>query len=303
MQKSATGQHTAPPCRFFIQGRCNAGRTCRFSHDPKYFQQQDALGKAPCKFFQNGICVAGDACPYGHFIVKKKKPAASKPAPVAYIPKPTDGYAVHAKASLRSDEVEGSAVYRNTLGDAEDDLTYETESFLIGITDDDQANAYEADSSPQEGFSYAAFARRGLNEAEIDASAIVAGSQDLLSEDDLAKRRLLREQIMASTSKECGICMETVVGKQSQFGLLEGCDHIFCLSCIREWRSVNILEKSVKRSCPLCRCVSFYVIPSSFFPRNQEEKDAVVASYRDRLQKIPCRHFNYGAGECPFGTR
>ena len=39
---------------------------------------------------------------------------------------------------------------------------------------------------------------------------------------------------------ECGICLEPVLGKatpgERKFGLLTGCDHPFCLRCIREWR-------------------------------------------------------------------
>ena len=28
----------------------------------------------------------------------------------------------------------------------------------------------------------------------------------------------------------------------------------------------------------------------------------IIATYKARLNKIACRHFNYGQGECPFGT-
>ena len=34
----------------------------------------------------------------------------------------------------------------------------------------------------------------------------------------------------------------------------------------------------------------------------QEEKDAIVGSYKAHLASVPCRHFNAGAGKCPFGT-
>jgi len=44
------------------------------------------------------------------------------------------------------------------------------------------------------------------------------------------------------------------------------------------------------------------VIPSSFFPADGEEKQEVVESYLRRLRRIACKHFNFGAGECPFGT-
>lgn len=40
---------------------------------------------------------------------------------------------------------------------------------------------------------------------------------------------------------ECCVCLEPVMSKANpkdrKFGLLSGCDHVFCLSCIRNWRS------------------------------------------------------------------
>ncbi|KLJ09358.1 hypothetical protein EMPG_15221 [Blastomyces silverae] len=73
----------------------------------------------------------------------------------------------------------------------------------------------------------------------------------------------------------CGICMET----PTVFGLLVNCDHVFCLSCIRSWRSsvgtsaedvINAPDSRVPRqttkTCPLCRTKSEFVVPSSVFP-------------------------------------
>ncbi|EQL34362.1 hypothetical protein BDFG_03720 [Blastomyces dermatitidis ATCC 26199] len=73
----------------------------------------------------------------------------------------------------------------------------------------------------------------------------------------------------------CGICMET----PTVFGLLVNCDHVFCLSCIRSWRSsvgtsaedmINTPDSRVPRqttkTCPLCRTKSEFVVPSSVFP-------------------------------------
>ena len=47
--------------------------------------------------------------------------------------------------------------------------------------------------------------------------------------------------IAESKDKQCGICMDTVLDKQPayerKFGILSDCNHVFCLSCIRKWRS------------------------------------------------------------------
>ncbi|EEH40004.2 hypothetical protein PAAG_02193 [Paracoccidioides lutzii Pb01] len=75
--------------------------------------------------------------------------------------------------------------------------------------------------------------------------------------------------------EQCGICLET----PSVFGLLVNCDHIFCLDCIRSWRSsvrnsaedaINPTDsrvpKRTTKTCPLCRVKSEYVVPSSVYP-------------------------------------
>ncbi len=37
---------------------------------------------------------------------------------------------------------------------------------------------------------------------------------------------------------ECAICLERVLGARvRKFGLLDACDHAFCLPCIRSWRA------------------------------------------------------------------
>lgn len=51
--------------------------------------------------------------------------------------------------------------------------------------------------------------------------------------------------VQASSDKECGICLENIMEKgvggnpassDKRFGILENCNHCFCLSCIRTWR-------------------------------------------------------------------
>ena len=62
---------------------------------------------------------------------------------------------------------------------------------------------------------------------------------------------------------ECGICMERVAQKEDpRFGLLD-CEHAFCLGCIRQWRSKHTMSELAIRSCPLCRIVTYFIIPSS----------------------------------------
>ena len=136
-----------------------------------------------------------------------------------------------------------------------------------------------------------------------------------VSQEETERLRLEDERAAASAKVECGICLEIVHEKQRmadrRFGLLAGCDHPFCLGCIRDWRDGGVARDAAEhtsgrleqaRKCPLCRTQSHYTIPSTNWPRNQTEKDAIVEEYRNRMDGIPCRNFDYGDGHCPFGS-
>ncbi|GLC55177.1 hypothetical protein PLESTB_000952100 [Pleodorina starrii] len=118
------------------------------------------------------------------------------------------------------------------------------------------------------------------------------------------------EARLHSAGVECGICLEPVMDKPSvserRFGLLSGCDHAFCLACIRSWRSrtqdASLATDTAVRACPLCRAACTFVTPSLVWPASGEEKAAIVAAYRRRLADIDCKHFDFGEGSCPFST-
>jgi len=52
-----------------------------------------------------------------------------------------------------------------------------------------------------------------------------------------------------SQDKTCGVCMENVLEKcpptERRFGILSNCNHVFCLSCIRKWRSAKQFEHKI----------------------------------------------------------
>ncbi len=118
----------------------------------------------------------------------------------------------------------------------------------------------------------------------------------------------------ASAEVECGICLEVVHEKprigDRRFGLLSGCDHAFCLACIRDWRDGGVAGKDAAtasaldqaRKCPICRAQSHYTVPSTYWPRDEIDKAMIVGEYKRRMDKIPCRNFDYGDGHCPFGS-
>lgn len=49
------------PCKFYLQGTCQAGRTCPFSHDV-----ESTTRPAPCKYFAKGGCKFGRKCALLH---------------------------------------------------------------------------------------------------------------------------------------------------------------------------------------------------------------------------------------------
>ena len=98
----------------------------------------------------------------------------------------------------------------------------------------------------------------------------------------------------------CGICFENLAGKR--IGILTHCDHLFCYTCIRGWRSSEMSEsdktKEVTQTCPICRVRSYFIVPSDMIPKNDIDKREIIEEYREKCKKIPCK---YGDQDCPFG--
>lgn len=111
-------------------------------------------------------------------------------------------------------------------------------------------------------------------------------------EAECSQAEKVRESKKAS-SVECGICMENI----KQFGILIGCDHSFCLLCIKKWR---VSSQAQKRSCPMCRQLSDYVVPSDSWFTSAEQKAGIIANYKTACSRIRCKHFEE-TKDCPFG--
>lgn len=108
-------------------------------------------------------------------------------------------------------------------------------------------------------------------------------------------------EVFASSQLTCGVCLELVVARRGRFGLLEGCQHAFCVECIRQWRATHAIRPDVARSCPECRAPSHFVVPSAVHFVGAR-KATLTAAYLARLRRIPCKHFDRGKGSCPFGS-
>ncbi|XP_036415229.1 probable E3 ubiquitin-protein ligase makorin-2 [Colossoma macropomum] len=113
--------------------------------------------------------------------------------------------------------------------------------------------------------------------------------------------------VQHSQDKVCSICMEVVYEKASpserRFGILSSCCHTYCLSCIRQWRCAKQFENKIIKSCPECRVVSEFVIPSIYWVEDQEEKNRLIEEFKSGVSKKPCKYFDQGRGTCPFGGK
>ncbi|KAH8832591.1 hypothetical protein DL96DRAFT_1676979 [Flagelloscypha sp. PMI_526] len=117
---------------------------------------------------------------------------------------------------------------------------------------------------------------------------------------------------LAEDEDVCCICLE----KPTTYGLLQGCNHVFCLQCIRTWRdptgkTADVVDAGVNKRCPLCRVPSKFTTPSSiFFPSSNPGKQMVVEEYKSSMARTPCRYFEDSKRNifprlpspfCPFG--
>lgn len=55
-----------------------------------------------------------------------------------------------------------------------------------------------------------------------------------------------------STIDECCICLSEFT---EAYGQLSDCNHVFCVTCIRDW-----FKNKTKKSCPVCRKASSYIV-------------------------------------------
>ncbi|AGY98848.1 CPXV023 protein [Cowpox virus] len=90
-----------------------------------------------------------------------------------------------------------------------------------------------------------------------------------ISELDIIKILDKYEEVYrVSKEKECGICYEVVYSKRLEndryFGLLDSCNHIFCITCINIWHRTR-RETGASDNCPICRTRFRNITMSKFY--------------------------------------
>ena len=312
-------QPDKPLCRYHAQGVCRLGSQCAFTHALPAKGQDNV-----CQFYLAGACAYGAKCRYDHVrpkkgerttagppVVLRRHPDAARPTPQATgadaLPPRSDvASGATAPAPVAAAAVVGSRPWAAVVGPP--DVIDTPDVARLRLEDGEHDGEDNGGSGPRGDAPGAA--------AFDPWRVLTVPAEDGTSSDATvaaAASKAAREAALArSREVECCVCLEAVLQKPQaahrRFGLLSGCSHAFCVSCIRDWRAGGVADVvSAKaldhaRTCPVCRSPSHYVIPSSTWPADDAEKAALVDAYKARLAAIPCRHFDDGRGSCPFGT-
>ena len=271
------------PCVYFAkEGFCAKGRHCEFVHERP----------GPCKnFLSPEGCRFGSRCMFSH--AKPRPPSTVVHSPVVLDSPPatsTRTMATETKTPGAEDpwgfgETAESVYFYGAAGAT----TFERPkkySDVVGrvSTTEESNNGLSSSSSRRKvcGFFKAGYCMFGDR------------CRNLHPEDASEEAVLEEESGLEEKTIECGICMS--LPQNRVFGLLNNCSCVFCLDCIKNWRKEGLTfeDATQVRLCPLCRVVSYYVIPSRIVP-TIEQKSKVVQAYRTALSNIPCQVLVYSS--------
>ena len=250
-----------------------AGPTPDRRIDQDYRASIDSDPRVPvCTFFQKGMCMHGVRCRFRHTLVDE----AAVQHVAAYI------VALRQAAFERHAAAEAQAAAAAAA--AEVAALEEAQAVAAAAAAGSEEEEWDEDEEEPED---------PLLAAMVETDPFIASvPEDIL----VAAERLASEQA------ECGICLEQPAQENKRFGILPACPHVFCLECIRKWRSRVDTEKWNARSCPLCRRISYFLVPGDRLPATPARAAKLTYEYKQKLASIHCAHFARGDGECPFGS-
>ncbi|WCJ18954.1 E3 ubiquitin-protein ligase makorin [Euphorbia peplus] len=309
-------------CKFFVHGACLKGEHCEFSHDRK-----DAPNNI-CTYYQKGLCSYGSRCRYDHVKFSRAESASSSSAiPYNYV-LPTSDPVAHTVKTTSS----GASLVPCSSGELSASSkpyfpptrpAWDVESLPHNFPENgvllEPRHAKPEDRSLCS-FAAAGHCPRGDKCPHMHGDLCPTCGKNCLHplrpverEEHLKtckKKQKNLEALKQSQEIECCVCLDRVLSKptaaERKFGLLSECDHPFCISCIRNWRSSSpnsgMDVNTALRTCPICRKLSYFVVPSVIWYSSKEEKQEIVDTYKEKLSSIDCKHFDFGNGNCPFGS-
>nr|BAC77412.1 makorin ring-zinc-finger protein [Pisum sativum]BAC81564.1 makorin RING finger protein [Pisum sativum] len=303
-------------CKFYARGICLKGDQCDFSHQRKDTHQRkdNPVDKQICSYYQKGSCAYDSRCRYKHVKASQASSSASlipncavthgvKLAP-SWAPKVTRVPPPPCKHGVRSFQHN----YQDSSDVGESSSTGSTSARLHGHL----FCKFAAANCP---FGHGCSHVHG-NQCLYCRKYCLHPSDRREKENHLKTCDKKEKYVLAlknSEEIECNVCLEHVLSKpkpsERKFGLLPECDHAFCLSCIRNWRNSAPSSEfetgnniNTVRTCPVCRQLSYFVIPSGIWYTTKEEKQEIIDNYKANCRLIDCKHFESGNGNCPFGA-
>ncbi|XP_068107898.1 E3 ubiquitin-protein ligase makorin-2 [Hyperolius riggenbachi] len=311
-------------CRFYQKGQCAYGTRCRYDHvkpsGPTLFTPQDL----PSATEVTVPPLSPPVLPVP--LLQETQPVATKPA---HPRREKKGLVLRDRdlSGLTEDKHRSDpACSPSYSGEAQyDEQALKPHSYLqaicTGLEEGEAASPYPGD--PQQLCPYAAAGtcQFGVDCAYLHGDMCDICNLQVLHPYDLEQRKSHEKLCMAafeldmekafafqaSQDKVCSICMEVVYDKASplerRFGILSSCNHTYCLSCIRQWRCAKQFENPVIKSCPECRVISEFVIPSVYWVEDQTKKNELIEAFKQGMGKKACKYFDQGRGTCPFGGK
>ncbi|XWS45708.1 hypothetical protein CRYUN_Cryun14cG0002800 [Craigia yunnanensis] len=309
-------------CKFFAHGACFKGEHCEFSHDWK-----DPPNNI-CTYYQKGICSYGSRCRYEHVKASQSDLSASSSSTMPCQSLISDNVPLGPSTTRFGGSVVLPAASAEFPGSNTAFLPPTKQAWILESGHQDLSDNGD-DVEPRSvnlversicSFAAAGNCPRGEKCPHIHGDLCPTCGKHCLHpfrpeerEEHIKmceKKQKHLEALKHSQEIECSVCLDRVLLKptaaERKFGVLSECDHPFCISCIRNWRSNSPSSgmdvNTALRACPICRKLSYFVIPSVIWYCTPEEKKEIVDSYKAKLRSIDCKHFNFGNGNCPFGT-
>ncbi|KMT18842.1 hypothetical protein BVRB_2g029470 [Beta vulgaris subsp. vulgaris] len=300
-------------CKFFKHGACLKGDHCEYAHD------WNAPANNVCTFYQRGACAYGSRCRYDHVKVSQL-PSSASSSSTGYFGTDNPGVTVNGLAPVASVSLELSPLNRQVL--PSNKAAWNQQSGVSDALEDDLIAHPRSDRLVDQvmcSFAAAGNCPKGDKCPHIHGDLCPTCGKHCLHpfrpkereehSKTCEKMQKHLEALKRSQEIECSVCLERVLSKPTgdrKFGLLSECDHPFCVTCIRNWRnsspSSGMDVNATLRACPICRKLSYFVIPSVLWYFSKEEKDEIVDSYMAKLKSIDCKYFDFGNGTCPFGA-